>query len=375
MANFIFNTGIVLSFFLGTVLFTKKNKVLSDKILAFWLFIIGFHLLNYSIYTLGYWEKYPHLIGITVPLPFLHGPLLFLYVCYSLKNEKHLEFRDYLHFVPSLLTYIYMLPFYFGYSAEEKMKVDKGLVDDYEIFSLILVVGFIISGLTYVTLTLKKLIHHKKYINDNFSSHENIKLNWLKFSIFCVLGLFLTAAVVTILRDALNYQFTFDADLLFYSFIVLFVVYVGYSGIRQQNLFADNVIENKEPNKKLGSEYKKSGLKPETAEIKHKELLKIMADKKPYLNSKLTLSQLAKSLNISANHLSQIINQYENINFYDFVNNYRVNEFIERAQHNKNFNYLTHAFDSGFNSKSSFNSVFKKLKHSTPSQYMAELKK
>lgn len=98
-----------------------------------------------------------------------------------------------------------------------------------------------------------------------------------------------------------------------------------------------------------------------------------METEKPYTNPKLTLSDLAASLNISVNHLSQIINQNEKMNFHDFVNKYRVEEFIKNASANRNFSILAHALDAGFNSKSSFNNVFKKHKGITPSNYMANL--
>ena len=371
--NFILNIGIVLSLFLGIILFLKKHKSLSDKILAFWLFAIAIHLFSYLIYTQGYWEIYPHLIGITVPFPLLHGPFLYLYVLYSLRDQNQLLKRDYLHFLPFLLVYLYMLPFYFGYSVEQKILVDKGLIDDYSAFSNMLLFAFIISGISYVILTYKKLDQHNIIIDNNFSSHNRIKLDWLKYSIYCFLGVFLSAAIIISLRELLKVQFPFNADIIFYSFIVLFVVYIGYSGIRQQNIFFDIKIANADlVGLTSETEYKKSGLKSEIALTKHKELLKLMELEKPYLVPKLTLGELAKKLEISSNHLSQIINQYEKVNFHDFVNSYRVNEFIERAKTNKSFNYLAHALDSGFSSKSSFNSVFKKLKKLTPSQYFAD---
>lgn len=374
--DFILNIGIILSFFLGIVLFTKKNKSLSDKILAVWLFVIALHLFSYSIYTQGYWEKYPHLIGITVPFPLLYGPLIYLYVLYSIKDQKYFQKINYLHFLPALLTYIYMFPFYVGYTAEEKIKVDKGIVEDYSTFSNLLLVAFIVSGFSYLILTYRKLLLHKKMLDSNFSSHNRLKLNWLRYSIFCFFGVFISAAIIIILREFLHVQFPFNADIIFYSFIVLFVLYIGYSGIRQQNLFSSNELKKIDlVEVKSGTEYKKSGLKSDEASAKHSELLDLMSTEKPYLIPKLTLSDLAGKLYISSNHLSQIINQYEKMNFHDFVNTYRVNEFIKRAQSADNFNYLAHAFDSGFNSKSSFNSVFKKIKNSTPSQYLTNIKK
>ena len=107
---------------------------------------------------------------------------------------------------------------------------------------------------------------------------------------------------------------------------------------------------------------------------KHKELLQVMENEKPYLNPKLTLNELSQRLDMSSNNMSQLINQYEQVNFYDFVNKYRVEEFISRARSNTNFSILAHALDAGFNSKSSFNSIFKKFKSETPSQFLARLK-
>lgn len=369
----ILNIGIILSLFLGIVLFTKKDKSLSDKILALWLFVISIHLLSSLIYTQGYWEKYPHLIGITAPFPLLYGPILYLYVLYSFRDQKDFLKIDYLHFLPVLLSYIYMLPFFFGYTVEEKIKVDKGLIEDQNTFSNLLLVAFIVSGFTYIILTYRKLRLRNKILDSNFSSHNRIQLNWLKYSLFCFLGVFTSGAIIVVLREFLKVQFPFNADIIFYSFIVLFVFYIGYSGIRQQNLFSNNKLDLVDVSSE--TEYKKSGLKSDEASAKHKELLGLMKAEKPYLIPKLTLSELAEKLNISSNHLSQIINQYEKVNFHDFVNTFRVNEFIERAESTNNFNYLAHAFDSGFNSKSSFNSVFKKIKNSTPSQYLTNIKK
>ena len=119
-------------------------------------------------------------------------------------------------------------------------------------------------------------------------------------------------------------------------------------------------------------EYRKSGLKAEDATSLHQQLLTLMTTEKPYLEPKLSLAQLAEMLGVLPNHLSQIINQYEEKNFYDFVNSYRVQEFIVRAQSesNKNLNLLGIAYGSGFNSKSSFNQVFKKIMGETPSAYL-----
>ena len=177
------------------------------------------------------------------------------------------------------------------------------------------------------------------------------------------------------MNEVLGIVFSFDGDLIFYVLIIIFIFFLGYSGIRHRNIFSDESLNNSrivEP--KSSGEYQRSGLRTEEAVIYHQNLLQLMDTSKPYLEPKLSLSNLADDLNISVNHLSQVINQYEEKNFFDFVNSYRVKEFKERVHDpaNKNYSILAVALDSGFNSKSSFNQVFKKITGKTPSQYMSE---
>ena len=372
--EFVLNIGIVLSIFLGILLFSKKDKVLTDNLMAIWLFFIGIHLTGYFLFHKGYWETNPHLTGITAPLPFLYGPFLYLYVLYSIKNESHLRKIDYLHFLPALLSYLLMSHFFFFYSAEEKVQVYKGIIDDYNgTLASIMLVGFIISGITYTILAYRKLVIREKVVKANFSEIDQINLKWLQNAIIGMGSFFVVATIVSILREIVGFQFPFNADILFYSIIVAFVVYIGYSGIKQKGLFANQTIQEEEL-VKTESEYKNSSLKDDDATKIHSELLDLMKEDKPYLNPKLTISELAQDLSTSTNHLSQVINQYEKVNFYDFVNKYRVEEFIENAQNNPEFSLLANAYDSGFNSKSTFNTAFKKIKSVTPSQYLSGLK-
>lgn len=372
----IFNIGIFLSFFLQFLLFTKKNKSLSDKVLAFWMLFIGIHLLSYYIYLQGYWEQYPHLIGVTVPFPLLHGPMLYLYTLVSLRKDKHLRKKDYLHFAPVILSYLYMSRFYFFYSIERKIMVDRGEVDDFGVFTAILLIAYIVSGLTYSILAYRLVGKHKRLIDRNFSYDENINLNWVKYCIWGIGVIFATATLIIVLREGMGIAFSFNADYIFYSLIIIFVFCIGFFGIRQKDIFTHNLATEdvKVVDAPPQDNYKKSGLKEEVAMSAHIMLLEVMEEQKPYLEPKLTLSSLAEIINVSPNHLSQIINQYENVNFRDFVNRFRVEEFEQRAAENSNFSILALAFDSGFNSKSSFNNVFKKHKGITPSQYMSSVK-
>ncbi|MEP1097639.1 MAG: helix-turn-helix domain-containing protein [Cyclobacteriaceae bacterium] len=369
MVDIIFIIGIFISLFYFILLLGKKNKSLPDSILSVWMLVISIHLTNYYLYSEGYWDVYPHLVGITVPLPFLYGSLLYLYIYHSVNNHHRLRKQDYLHFLPVISTYLYMFRFYFFYSEEEKRLVDKGVVDDFGTFSNVLVVAFIVSGIAYSVYAYRLLRKHKSLINNNFSNTERINLNWLRSFIWGVGLIFLSVIIVLITRDFMKLTYPFNPDFIFYSIIVFGILSLGYFGIRHQNIFTDNVVIEIE--EKTKATYQKSSLKEDQAIAKHDSLVDLMVNQKPYLDPNLTLNSLANCLEISPHHLSQIINQFEEQNFNDFVNKYRVEEFISRATQVSHLSFLGLALDAGFNSKSTFNTVFKKHKGVTPSQFMS----
>ena len=122
----------------------------------------------------------------------------------------------------------------------------------------------------------------------------------------------------------------------------------------------------------MGEEkYRRSGLDKETGRVFLDELTGHVDTNKPYLEGVLMLPQLAQQLGISANYLSQVINEQLQVNFYDFINGYRVEEAkdLMRNAGPKNTNILNIALDSGFNSKSAFYTAFKKATSMTPTQY------
>lgn len=106
-----------------------------------------------------------------------------------------------------------------------------------------------------------------------------------------------------------------------------------------------------------------------------KRIMKYMEDKKPFLNPDLTLTDLAREVGMGRNQLSELINSGVGINFYEFINKYRVEE-VKRLladPRSKTTKIIAIAFDAGFPSKSSFNNIFKKYTGLTPSEYRDRL--
>jgi len=101
--------------------------------------------------------------------------------------------------------------------------------------------------------------------------------------------------------------------------------------------------------------------------------MEYMEKNKPYLDNELKLLTLAKELDIAPHHLSQVINEHLNLNFFDFVNQYRVEEAKkELTKGLDNRTLIALAFDVGFNNKASFNNYFKKYTGMTPTHYLKE---
>lgn len=382
----IFVIGIFLCCFLSVLLFSKAAKRLPDNILGVWLLCIAIYLLNYYLHYLGYWEKYPHLVGATHPFPLLFAPFVYLYVVTNLRQPQRLYWRDGLHFLPFVVTYVLMFPFLFGYSAAEKAMIDQAdYHSPYQWLFTISFIAFVIVCVAYSVATYHKINQYEQIIGEQFAYNEGISLQWLRLLLIGFGIIFSVMIAGYVLQFLLEIELAVNIELIFLGLFVLLIALIGFWGIRYQGIFTaektkvlyssekrEEAEETEEPLKI--PEYRKSGLKPEEAKTLHQQLLTLMATEKPYLEPKLSLAQLADSLGVLPNHLSQIINQYEGKNFYDFVNSYRVNEFIALAKKDtdKNFNLLGLAFEAGFNSKSSFNQVFKKIKGQTPSQFVNE---
>lgn len=368
--------GVFIAFFLALLIFTKKGRNQADTILGIWMLVIGCHLFSYYTLESGLIYKYPIIIWFNFPMPFLHGPLLFLYTL-ALTNPTKVNLKKAsLHFILPLFILIFSVPYLF-YSFNEQIKIIKnngaGLETQTYISGLILN----ISGIFYIFITYRLLNSHQKRILDQFSYQEKINLNWLKF-LFYGMGILWIFIIII------------ENDKLIFTSSTVFVVFMGYFGIKQVGIFTNQIehekdveadsediiqtliIETVSEKKK----YAKSGLNEDSAKDLHQRLSLIMATEKLYCEPILNLAELATHMNIHPNYLSQVINDLEGVNFYDYINTLRIEEFkrLVALPENKKYTFLALAYDCGFNSKSAFNRFFKKITDLSPSEYLKSIK-
>lgn len=374
----LYTVGIVLAFFLGLLLFGKKNKTLADYILGCWLFWIGCHVWCYFLYVSGKIYDYPALLGLAIPMPLVHPFLLFFYTTALCWGRLPRYWGA--HLLPVLACYLYMIPYYLE-PAEQKIWIFQNKGAGYEAFLFLINIWISISGVGYTFFAQRLLIRHRRMIASLFSNQEKINLNWLQNLIY---GLaFIWVAVLL------------ELDSVVFGTAVLFVLFIGYFGIRQAGIFTNPSVLRLVQTEYAGVEfseqsgpafseiadtppssdrrkYEKSGLSPEAAEALHRELRHLMASQQLFKYPELSLTDLAERLDTHPNYLSQIINEKEGKNFYDYINSKRVETFLKMAAdpQNRRFTLFALALECGFNSKSAFNRYFKKVTGFTPTTYL-----
>lgn len=368
----IYLVSIVINLFLVLLLLTKKNKNTADIILLIWLFITSLHLSIFVIIYQKQFYSFPNLFGIEQALPLLHGPILYLYTK-ALTSAKKFSWLSLLHFLPAILVLFYIFPFIL-LPIEEKIPIYNQSINKYANFQKILVVCIVLSGFTYITLSLKLLTKYKKLLTDNFSYTDKINLDWLYRLIIGLAGIWLIILFVE--RD----------DVIFAS-VAVYVLFIGYYGIKHVGVFSNYshtmTLEENQELKEVdefsvngSTKYQYSNLTDDVLTTLNDKLTDLMNQRKLFLEPDLTLSILAQELDINPNTLSEVINRIQKMNFYDYVNKLRVEEFkvLVTIPTNKKFTLLALAYQSGFNSKTSFNRNFKKITGLIPSEYVSKIK-
>ncbi len=352
---------------------------------------MGLLLVGYSLEVMGLDSQYPLYLGFYTSMPMLMGPLVYLYVLSYTKKTQHFNPKFILHALPYIFFTVAVFLKLYLYSEgsvakdidviEGSIVIDREFIDaPQSIVFYCLAMFRILYSPIYLVFAYFILQNHRKKIGGYFSYTENIDLKWLRLVVVMMIVLMSIVILVNILiiyNKVLPYRI---GDNIIFSLLSIIVFLSGFYGIKQQIIFKPREFKNltsslhENANEKIESkkQYLKSGLSGEESQKLLQQLLTHMQECTPYVNGKLSLKEVADSLSISPNYLSQVINENLNKNFFDFVNQYRV-EYVKKLIVNPDYSHLTIlgvALESGFNSKSSFNNIFKKYTGFTPTQFI-----
>ena len=359
--------GISQTLFAGILIAVKKPRMMANQILAAWLLIICTEMIIVLVNETLI-ELYPIKI-----LPYTYGPLLLLYAKWMTTEHPAFDPRYLWHFTPFFVFLIASLVFI----DQRVMSGTHGflVIDRFVSFRIIYAVTFFMSITSYSVATFVEIHRHQKRLKQVVSySSGKITLKWL-------LGLsitFYTGYIVMFIFggvDILVGFMPFDPYEISFIGLTILTFLFGVFGFHQPSIFEEVGRVREETDAPHSDpdarKYQRSGLKKKDVKRYISLIEEHMVQSKPYLDRELSIYDLSLQLRIPRHFLSEVINEHMGKNFYNLVNDYRIDEVKKRLEDPEfeNLTILAIAYDSGFNSKSSFNTIFKEKTGITPSEY------
>ena len=363
-------TSIVQSLALAAFLMLPVNiSLLSNRLLLVTVICFAAGLSEIFLYGSGLAVKHPNLAYLGTLLGLLQAGTLFLYA-------KSLMYRDFKlvkeHAVHSLLFWVVSAIFlaeYYLQPVEVKLQILLQRDHPGVLTSPLLAVGIHLVFLGYLYATIRSINRFGVNIRQIFSNIENKQLSWLRslligYSIVWTVSMFYClSAHVYKSGDSTAWVVAIGAVTGF-----IFINYLFVNALRQPIIFSGLSAEE---SALLAIENEGEALPFSDSEFIH-TLEKYMSEEKPYLYSNLTVEQLARKMEVQPRELSRAINQGLGKNFFEFISRYRIEEAKRQLDDATNTNNILQImYESGFNSKSVFNTAFKKATGKTPSQYRA----
>jgi AraC-like DNA-binding protein len=299
------------------------------------------------------------------PTFFLIAPLLWFYTQELTGHRVKFSARLLLHFWPFLFIIILSLTL----RSIDPHRAFISFLDRHQrMISVIFWAVVVVQFSCYQFFIRRRWIAYQEFVKQEVSNKEGIDISWVRFFmiVFLLINIFFLFSLFAAIHMDIGPWLPRTTALIF----SLSVFALGYKGILQRELF-----QKVEPDNHTEAVPSPIAAVNKADEELLKRLLTYIAEKKPYLDPELTLSSLAKDLNISRSQLSATINEGTGDNFYDFINKYRV-EQVKKLMVDpqmKNFNMLGLALEAGFKSKSTFNLIFKRFTGLTPTEYRKNL--
>ena len=345
--------GAAQGFFLGGVLIQPQifKRSLLEEPLALLVLVVAF-LLTFEILLIYNIQSALKIISPFVfPMFLLIGPLIYFFALKTVSNDIRPN-KKIVHFFPYFFFVLFFVFRIYFSSNGDPNRFDELLKGNLPLGVKIFILSDFFSRLIYTTLAAIQILQAKR--------KKKIK-NTLDFRLLKIL-LFFSFLSLVIYLSVFVFSLGWKARL-FTGFIFSLMMYVvGYFYIREKILTKNS---SKNENK-----YAYSPLSDNQKRELYFKLLNLMKTEKPYLNPDLTATQLAEKLEISQNYLSQLLNEVVGKNFYEFINNYRIEEAKKiLSDKEDNRTILSIAYDVGFNSKTTFNTAFKKIVNMSPTGY------
>lgn len=355
---------------LALLLWTRPVNREANRIFAFLLFLLTIHLTLVAFDERDFFMRFPHLSHLTWLIPVLYGPLTLIYVRRLTHIAPAFQKKELLYFLPFLVWLVVQLPYYLQSAADKRAYLgnwELSVQDDFGLLNQL--TNFI--HIIFFGLCIRVYHRHEHRIPNFFSNLAEVRLLWLRRFLYITFSITVVGVFVFYAKKL---DWPFLSALYPYHFlgVVVLIYWTAYQAIAHPVLFSaeeypaaeDETVEEAPP----------SRLDNATQEAMAGQLKKLMEEEHLYLNSELTLKDLTDRLQSNKQYVSEVLNNYIGKTFYDFVNDYRIEAFKRLAADpaNSHLTLLALALEAGFNSKATFNAVFKKKTGLTPSAFYKE---
>lgn len=334
-----------LNFFILFIFFRSfkpyHNKILALVFLTQMLGIISWILHKHQLYT--------SLSIFLNVFTLLWAPSLFLYAEALTRKKNKTDIYTLLHAIPFLLFFLYTI-------ARIIYKLPK-----ISLSNIVFQAQVIIYDIAGIIILVR---YHQK-VKENFSNDESKTRNWVAIAL---IGYIISCFLPLIL----NLLGVIQSSSLVVKNVIEFLPFLIFFNVLFLNAIENPVLVHELPKEER---YKGSSLTEKMAQEFLKKLEVLIDEKHCYLEPELTLGDLSNMSGIPSRYLSQIINQYKNKSFFDYINGLRVNYACNLLINDNKKTVLEILYESGFNSKTSFNTSFKKHTGLNPSEYKARFKK
>ena len=350
----------------------RTGNRLSHKLFAVYLLVVVIDLSN--IIFNDFYQAYPDLDMLRYNISLFIGPTLYLYVKAAIYNDFKLKIKHLLHTIPYVIACLVMIPNFFSVDNASKQLWYDNFTDVPEL-TFIHFMAFVQLGL-YLLVIYKHLIRYRKIVVENYSDADRLNKSWLTQLIY----LFTLTYIIGLGRMYFRFSDFYEYERLVLTILItsvlLSICWILWQALHKPNLFTGvsstiEVIDEQVASQENSSDPTISVIETEKYDAIVLRLRGYMQQSKPFLDPYLSVETLAVKINLPSSELSLIINRVIGQHFFDFVNSYRINLageiLIANEQQPKTV--LEILYEVGFNSKSSFNTAFKKHLLMTPSQY------
>jgi AraC-like DNA-binding protein len=368
--------GLLLLAFLLSTNALRVNR-LANRWLGIFLVCVGCVLLGRVLLGTPVVTHYPNLPGWLELTRLAMAPAFYLSVVQFTAPNRSWQWRDGLHFLPWLLFLLAMLPMLLGWQPTGVALLPGGVA---AVGRVLVFATPKVQAIGYWLAAYLALRRHQRHLLQLTAQPEPIDLQWLKRVLW---GL---ALLVGLWLNELFFHLSWVLALTPASYLGA-VFYLAYYALRQSEVFAfpapvraeiqemwqQDAPELPDP---APTAAKQARLSPSQVAYWQQQLSQLLETEKVYLEADLSLPTLAQRAGLSTHELSYVLNEGFGVNFFQFINAYRVVEaqrLLASAQH-QHLSMVGIAFEAGFNSKTTFNTTFKKITGLTPSQFLQEVR-